>query len=363
MRNAFVCCTPYHLIISIHMAQTEYKDYINDIYISDHFKDAYEIYKKIDELGLFNQSFFIRDKKVSYDKSKLKHKKIIKLLKLDLEDIVKESIPLDYDRISVFCFSYFSTVLVNKVKEKNKNIKIAMLEDGLGSYLINVKNRKEKMRGLLSSFFGLFNKNFFSFNQVSELYLFRPEYFVGDINISIRNIPNFTENVNLSRVLNNVFNYKEQSVVRDYQMLYFDQTFSADNIGDVKEEELLLEVLNIVEKSKMLIKLHPRDKMDKYEMLGVGEGNIYQSTYPWELIYLNESPSKSILISINSTAVLTPHLIFNKKHSMVLLYKIVGVQNEEMEKFVDVLRENNGDLSIFIPKNFEDMREILNKIT
>ncbi|MES9695727.1 polysialyltransferase family glycosyltransferase, partial [Bacillus toyonensis] len=239
---------------------------------------------------------------------------------------------------------------------------ISMLEDGLGSYLINVKSRKEKMRGLLSAFFKKLNKNFFSFNQINELYLFRPEYFVGDINIPIRNIPNLMENVNLNQVLNSVFNYKEQGIVNNYQMLYFDQTFSTDNVGDVREEDLLVGVLNIVEKSRMLIKLHPRDRMDKYRILGVSEEKVYQSTYPWELIYLNELPLKSVLISINSTAVLTPHLIFNKNHTMILLYKIAGIQSEEIEKFIAVLRENNANLSIFIPKNFEEMREILKGI-
>ena len=61
MRLAFVCDTPYQVLTAVNLYWTSFyaKKQIADLYIVDQFKDAKNIYTKIEKEKLFDNVYFL----------------------------------------------------------------------------------------------------------------------------------------------------------------------------------------------------------------------------------------------------------------------------------------------------------------
>src|SRR5690554_4414452 len=59
MRKAFICATPYQILVAINMKYTEQIDGDIDLYILNHFNNSEEIAKKLKQVNCFNEVIHI----------------------------------------------------------------------------------------------------------------------------------------------------------------------------------------------------------------------------------------------------------------------------------------------------------------
>ncbi len=343
-------------MVSIHLVKTKYQNEDNTIFISDHFATSLKIKNKLEQLSIFNNVYFVKDKELSYDKSILKFKKIIYFLFNNVSKIVSEK-PKEYkyDQLFIFTNSFFSKILLNKAIEINPALQVNFVEEGIMTYLLNKQDKKEKLKILIDKCFHRFlNKRFLNLNIINKVLLFKPIYFMGNLNCTLEEIPFINKkDEELINSLNYVFEYKKQYEFNKFKYIFFDQSFSIDGNNTVNEFEVIKTLNKLIENKELLVKLHPRDSLDKFKK--IGNLNVSNTNFPWELIYLNESCNHSTLISVNSSALFSPYNIFGEKHKLILLYDLFKLKRDYLEEFVKI--SDNKD--IFIPKTEDELTNIL----
>jgi hypothetical protein len=353
LKNSFICCTPFHILVSIHLAKTKYSNDDNTIFISDHFASSLKIKKKLEQLSVFNNVYYVKDKKLSYDKSVLNFKKITYFFFDNVSKLInKNPEGFNYDQLFIFTNSFFSKILLNKAIKTNPALQINFVEEGIMTYLLNKQDRNEKLKIYMDKWLQLFfNKRFLNLDIVNKILLFKPAYFMGNINCTLEEIPIINKNdKNFINKLNFVFEYKKQNDFNNYPYIFFDQSFSIDGNGIVNEFEVIKKLINIIKVEEILVKLHPRDSVDKFNK--IGNLNVSNANFPWELIYLNEDCNNMTLISVNSSALFSPYNIFGEKHKLILLFDLFNLKRDYLEEFVRI-SENK---EIFIPKTEDELR-------
>lgn len=359
MKVAFICCTPYHIILSLHLAETKYYNFKKDIYICDHFVNANKIYNKLKDNPIFCNVFFIEDHSLNYDKSFLRYKKAYVMILRDYTYFIKDRIDLDYNELCVFTHNLFSKLFYAEILNRNENILVNLVEEGTSTYTskyIEQNNFKARVLNVLSK---LVNRKFFNNKDFDSLLLFKPELYSGNIKVKRSKISEIKkENTKVKDKLNSIFDYDYSSLpYEDYKFIFFDQTISKDGEIPVDEKKILFDMMEIINNDDIIVKLHPRDSKDKYKDVSFNiqsDGNL-----PWETIYLNLDLEDKVLITIRSSSVFTPKIVFNKENKIILLYKIAGIKDEEYEKFVGKFRKLYSRNTIYIPENWNEFREII----
>jgi hypothetical protein len=359
LSNSFVCCTPFHVIVTLQMVSTLYKNEQNDVFISDHFSSALKIYLNLKEIKNnlnIREVYFVRDKDISYDTSRFKQRKIKGLLFGEVDQYISDYLDVTYTNLFVFTHSLFSNILVNYAYKKNRNVKINFVEEGRMTYLFNSKEYKNKLRNYLDKLFKIFNKRLLNIELANSLFLFQPGLYSGDYNKRILKIPNLIETPEIKDILNNVFEYKPQPDFSKVQYIFFDQSFSIDQNKNINEYSII-KTLDLELNENILIKLHPRDSLDKYsEYEGLVVNNC---NFPWELIYLNENLKGKVFITLNSSAVFTPKILFGENHKIVLLKNYFNYNDKELDGFINKYEDLCTEKTVFQPDSLIEFRGII----
>lgn len=325
----FICCTPYHVILAVYMSAGEaYTHTSKDIYICNHFTNAKQVYEKLKTMNLFQGVYYVEDKEINYGS---KMKKFKKILKNDLGDI---TIPMKkYQQIHIFSFTFFSLVM-SQMQKQQYNTKVILVEDGLMTYTLNKKNPKFVVWEVLSKI-PFLKKPIFSVGMIDGIYLFRPELNVGNFPCEIEAIPMRDDYTVILPVLNQIFQY--QPIGQEIsKYVLFTQPLSEEKKENVRK------VTTFIQQSlheQITYKVHPRESVEEYQKNK--EGVILETNAPWELIYMNERErfQRCVLISIHSTAVFSPSMMFQDDIRVVLLSQFVGEKNRLIEKFTETFAE------------------------
>lgn len=245
-----------------------------------------------------------------------------------------------YDVITVPKFSKL-TAAFSKI---NKDAKIHLYEDGFGTYYDDVKfDAKSKFYNL---FYHIFGYSFFYKFDFS--YLNKKELYCGDSFDRIKEIPNF--NKNYINTISNIF--KKNYDNNEKKIFWFGQ-FIVDDVNDI-----ISKLLSSSYKSIAIYKPHPR------YILPVNEIDNLDYKGPWELYALgiNDIENKCF-ITINSTAVLTPKILYNFETYIIFTYKLLKDYSPSyldiaIEKFISTYKNKE---KIMIPSNKKEFEECLSK--
>ncbi|WP_144478121.1 polysialyltransferase family glycosyltransferase [Cytobacillus oceanisediminis] len=363
MKNAFVCCTPFHVIVTLQLINTLFKDEKNDIFISNHFASAEKVFRNLKKesknISNIANVFFVKDKEISYDKSFLKHKKIRSFAFDKPENFIGEQLTLDYDSLNLFTHSFFTNLLVNHSFKKNKKLSINFVEEGRMSYVISSHETKNRIKNIINKVISPFGFRIFNISLGSKLFLFQPSLYVGDFNGGIVKIPSINKNSEIKGLINKIFDYIPQPDFGKTKFIFFDQSFSIDGNEQLNEYKVIEDLIKNFNINDLLIKLHPRDSINKYEKFKLS--NVNNSNYPWELIYLNENLHGKTLISINSSAVFTPRIIFGINHDIVLLKRMYGFIDDPLDQFLIAFNHNFKQTKVLQPESFKNIDNLMPK--
>lgn len=360
MEVAFVCCTPYHIIMSFQLAKTKYKDFHKDIFICDHFENAYELYTNIKEQCMWRSVHFIKDHDINYDKSFLKHKKANMFFKNGLSYFLGTEFKPKYNELCVFTHNIFSKILYSNVVKYNPKLNFNFVEEGTSTYTLTYRDTFKNR--IINNSMKVLNKKIFSNKDISNILLFKPELYSGNLDKNIMKLSEIDKNDNwIKQKTNEVFKYDLFEIpYKNHKFIYFDQTISKDGEIPIDEKQILIQMLTNMKDESLIVKLHPRDSKEKYkgEFTKVhSDGNL-----PWELIYLNEDLEENVLITIRSSSVFTPKIMFNKENTIILLYKIAGIKDEVYKSFVDKVKKIYIEDKVYIPETWDEFRQVLRDI-
>ena len=238
--------------------------------------------------------------------------------------------------------------LIAAIWQLNPKAELHLLEDGAGSYFayFDLEMRSKSYRW----FYKPFNhgKDFYSY---TKIYINEADLYFREDKGKVIQIPHFTKDY-LEEV---------QELFKDYRIDYperIDIYWLSQNLSSRKGKESFdcKEALKYLEKDKgrVLYCPHPRNPENDTVFLGSDPRQI------WELQTLNtKDMDEKLIISVHSTACLTPKILFDKEPYVILLYKLV-IRHDwyyfgMMEKVIKAFTESYRDpAKVMIPETMEE---------
>ncbi len=245
--------------------------------------------------------------------------------------------------------------LIAAIWQCNPKAELHLLEDGAGSYFsyFDLEMRSKSYKW----FYKLFNhgKDFYAYRKI---YINETDLYFREDKDKVCAIPGFTKEY-LSKV---------QELFKEFQIVYPDRIdiyWLSQNLSSRKGKESFdcEEALNKLEQypEQVLYCPHPRNPENDTIFLGSDPRQI------WELQVLNtKDVEDKLIISVHSTACLTPKILFDKEPYVILLYRMV-IRHDwpyyaMMEKVVDAFVGKHRDPEkVMRPETIEEYEECLKR--
>ncbi len=252
---------------------------------------------------------------------------------------------------------YWKLIYYTKVKQ-GKKINLRLYEEGLRTYTMDVFSA-EKDETYLPDYC---KENSFAV-ALTQILVYNPELFVlTEKRLLVTQIEKINRsNKELTDIIAAVF---PCSKLPEEKFIFFEEAYIGDN-NAANDMELFEEIANTVGKENIIVKLHPRNKTDRFTPKGYKVMPEWHT--PWETQLALNDVSDKIFITISSTASVTPFLIFGDRMLAIhLVRRFVGASPLQMDKaFEQCYRNivnlcNKDGLCIYRPSTHEETVEIIN---
>lgn len=254
-------------------------------------------------------------------------------------------------------------LLYDLLKYENPQLKAYWLDDGTGSYCRPHCNLSLKRRLLYSIL------RYYYLQHIDGAYLFAPRMDILERDYPRIALNNPSHDKQLLDTAEQVWGSSAGQKL-DQPVIYFDQPRNAkkkendryDPAIERRETELLELIVQTVGANKLAYKLHPRT-----DVAAVPDG-IYQVPRDlfWEQYCSRADLSDKILISVDSSALMTPKMIFDKEPYIIALYRLFDdktINRTEIDALFRKLQALCAPGKVLIPESVEELKNILHGLS
>lgn len=354
-RVLFYADTYYQSMICVNLAKSSYSNCDNYLILSDMSVGMDVLSQRLGAEDIFTNVIFAsiyRQKKNTVDS----FKNIIfsnKYLKTILGDY---DFTYEFDSF-LFCkFSLTTIAIIERLKRRNNDCSILRFEEGYSDYIFGTEFHNKTIK--------LFNiKNLYKidFNYVvNETLYFNPSFVdTKKITWKVGSLPTINRHSEMDlykRIYLKNIDLKEF----DVSVIFFEESFFQDG-KEMNDLEIVLRIAEIVGKDNLLVKLHPRTRINRFEKYGIRTNKT--TGIPWECIQYCTRYDDQLLISICSGSLLYPGVLYGDFRNTALLYNCVpekNIQNFlEYKKYITNYCSTYKENKLFVPKSMEQMCEKL----
>jgi hypothetical protein len=352
-----VCSTPLQMMNMINLATTNLRDREIDLYILDHAKQNKKYYDALVNAGIFHRVTFLHTKTMTGGTST---RPLLRYLKASVYFMQPgrvrnqlSGIPI-YERFYIPTPDVPSQILYYICKKANPAIELYMFEEGTFAY-----NYFEHEFGYVKKLFLHILYHTDIMKDYKGAYLYHPLLLNN-----VKNIPLFTltpmskGNKVLVDFFNKLSGFDPSSYPKiEKEILFFDQPFLFPMINE-KQYAMYDLFAETVATDRLRVKLHPRTTQHPY-------ADVLPFQIPSEIMEMNESFEDKVLVSIFSTASLSPKMLFDEEPTVILLYKLVDLHlmtniNQNTFEIADKIRDTYRQKGKFmIPETLEELLGIL----
>lgn len=322
MKVLIVCNTVYQVFVATWLKIRVMQSDNVDIVISDHMNDSDLITKNIKKTSLFSNVYKINSKELC--KKPLDRCSRYKCI-FYATSVLKRYIKIDkkYDCVFFANVDIFSKLLFHTLANDifglgyNKNIKLFLFEDGTSTYSKLFEEYYKSARLPLKRKLPFYKPQTICGN-VSAIYAFDPSAFVWKPESDVITIPKIDiGNNNFRETVNTIFDYQNMTDVYDKKYILMEESFYAEN-GYMEDIELVQKISKIVGKENIMVKIHPRNIVNRFEELGYKTNK--NTAIPWEVILLNNNFTDKVILSVASQSVLSPAFLFDESIKSYILF-------------------------------------------
>lgn len=335
-KSLYVCNTVYQILVAMWIKKTLNTNSNADIIISNHMNGGKEICDRMRKLKLFDNCYFCETKEYSYGGilRDLSDDETSLLIHRHPEQYIKRVFPCEckYNCLFISNVDKFAQILFDACSRRVRRCKLYLFEDGISTYTKAFEECYQLTRMLKTDFIHqivykyIYNKRCI-FGNVSGCYLFNPQFFDWSVDFPLIemkkidiNDKDYVKNCNI------VFDYHNQDKY-DTKYIFMEESFFADGVP-INDCEIVEEIARRVGKENIMVKIHPRNPINRFKELGFKTNS--NMSVPWELIIMNDQQvCDSTFITIASSSVLNPILIFGRR---IKVYSIYSLINEKSKK-------------------------------
>lgn len=297
----------------------------SDVLITDQSNELENVYKKLcnRENRVFSHLFFIKTKKMCSPQG-------VRAFLFSLFNTVSinkeyDVLDLKYDEVIYYNYDFALLSIFDKAKMINSDVKFSRFEEGILSYTHEFTYPKLKIMKLCRRL--LLKENVVENGQT--FYCYFPEFYAGNRNAV--KIPLINEDLEaLKSILFDCYNCIDENVVNNYKFIFFTSVYDFEGSAPIGEYRVVEKIAEIVGKSNILIKKHPRDSRDVYEKNGF---NVEQkSSIPWEVMQFKYDLSKMVMLTVNSGAILSSSMLFENKSEAYFVFGLCDLHENKLAK-------------------------------
>lgn len=328
MKTLIVCNTVYQVFVATWLKISNMKNDYVDIIISDHMNGSDLIASNIKKIMLFNNVYHVSTKKlcnIGLNRSS-RYVSIVNATKI-LNRYVK--IKEKYDTVFIANIDYFSKLLFHTLVNDffspnyNKDIKLFLFEDGTSTYSKLFEKYYRTARLPLKRKFPFYKPRTILGN-VSGIFVFDPTAFMWNPETAIEKIPKIDiTNHRFKEAVNTIFDYQNMTDVYDTKYVFMEESFYAES-EYMEDVELVEKISQKVGKENIMVKIHPRNHINRFEKLGYKTNR--NTAIPWEVILLNNDFMDKVIFSVASQSILTPVFLFGQNIKSYILYNCLNNQ-------------------------------------
>ena len=358
MRLLFLCNTLYQ-IIGASAIRNMYPNDEAEIILTDHSTGSIKIYEEIKRTkAIFDNAYYLETKYLyEHDKKLSKYEKYKEIKDID-NYAVLYCFNKKYDMFFCANSESFSYRIVNYLKRKNRHIIINWFEDGLSAYCYDkcyFPSWKARIKCKIKEIFGIFNVTCC----VNNFYVFQPDKMEWKPKANIQRIEPLSEE--LARTLSTVFGFEACKDKYEERYIFFED--GAIDWNKSKDVELVEKIAEVVGKENILIKIHPRNPVNRFKTMGY-KTNI-DTSVPWEIIAANIDIENKVLITMYSQSVVTPEILLGKNSKVLVLGEVEGYTDTSLTVLYEYIKKNyflkKAD-DYLIPSTIEDICKMLTSI-
>lgn len=344
----FVCNTNYQIIVAIKITLSY--NYKSTLILTENLKGADSVKNKLEMQNVFDSVFVIKEKK----KTSFGHI-------LDCVFGIRLEKNEFYDEFIAFNFDILTHKIFATVNKKNENIVISQMEEGVISYktedtTCGVLNVSYKLRKL-------FKKDNLKAG-IKSFYCFYPKAYNGKYQ-TIK-IPNLSDaDIKCREIITNVFTsgISQKCDGEEYcgeKYIYLPSIYDIEGGTPIGELELAKRIADYVGKDNLLVKVHPRDNMQRYIEQGLHVDN--NSKTPFEAILIKYDFSKKIFITTLSGSLLNINPLFSNPPVSFYAYNLCDLSNNRLalhyKKVVDSFI-NSKDITLKNLRILNSLEELI----
>ena len=359
-RVLFCAESVYQLFNAIVLRMTERKDQACDIVLSNATAWQDDMILRLRETGVFG-SVFMPDTHIVehrfWDWDLEKKLKAVEDPTLFFDDIPFEPVyqelffPIDH----MFWKMIYRYEVVNGLRPR-----IMMYDEGVRAYTMDLPLTDQKKYLAIDSY-----KAAPFVKAIQAYYLYQPDvYSVKDYSYELRQIPNPAQVPEAKKILLDVYGYERMP---EEPYIYLEDFFFADAYI-TNDFDLFKQVVDLVGRENIIVKRHPRDKFDRFGPQGYK--TVKQAVVPWEIQLLANDLRSKVLISVSSTSILTPYIIFDSDMHVISLEKMFVGENPThkdaaFSTFFKKLKTkiNEKEIRFHTPSSFDELREVIRYIS
>lgn len=341
MRQLFLCNSVYQVMVALWMKHRYYKENVSDIIISNHMNGGKEIAHRLEETELYEKVFYVE----SLDESRyrVKRNKLERIsMNLDANLALKKYVTLcdKYTDLYLANFDGFSQMMFTALSRKNNNLKLHVFEDGLSTYCEIEKyykyfehhyyepsDDKNICKYILHKYIYRLRP---LYGNVSDLYVFNPEQMKWDPKCPVYGLEKIEQSDKKFKALvNQVFAVDKSEDKYDCKYIFFEESFFADG-ESINDVELVEQLAERVGKENIMIKIHPRNPVNRFAELGYKTNK--DTSIPWEVILMTmDDVENKVFLTVASSTILNPIMIFGTKIKAFSLYPCLTIVPKRLQ--------------------------------
>ena len=361
----FVVATPLQLFNSSLILRHHFNGEKADLFVLDIACDMHEVINNYHAINIFESIYYIDDvcKKSSRMGILYDHVFTTRKQRRWLREVYHKK----YSDMFTTLVGRTSTWIFSKLYNHNNDLKLHFYEEGLGVYMTSIYETYNGIK-LMYSILGYK----FEAAYVRDIYVYEPILCrVNNLKIPYKSIGKivFDDERLISRTMGN-----SSFIPYDIEAIYFENAFEHTVFEGINENKIIDEICKVLGSNNLSIRLHPRSSINKYKNCGYRlDKNL---GIPWENIIANSrNIDDIILITINSSAVFSPKLIYNKEPRIVVLALAISNEfknenwassfwQENFQEFVLSFKQLYSNKErIQIPSSFRELSEVLRNLT
>ena len=355
----FLCETKSQILNTIAIKMGIYSDESVDVCLVRKVAMPIEYEYKLNEIGLFEKVFSVELDHIpeqsffSKLKKSLQYITIVRKLKKKLENKLR-----NYSHVFVSGPGTACPAIYYGIKQNNPEVKLSLFEEGTFEYYM-FRYTSTQRRWYSKLFYGSYYVD-----DAENLLVYDPSMVIDKPDyISVKNIPKLFNNHSFKEKVNYIFNYDKKGldVMKNCDCIFLESCY--DNYELENTQNKIIELLYESIGDRLIVKLHPRSNIHKYDSIGVNRLNTSQSM---EMILLNHEfdINNIVFVSPLSSAMLNLKIMFGKEPKMILLNETLNLSSKiaGIDCLANKFIEDYDKQLIFQPHSVKELKTIITKI-